>query len=489
MRALTLACFSGMALFAADPALTIYNQNFAVIRTTVPLKLQKGENHIAYGDITEHLEPQSVILRDATGRLTLRVLEQNYRADPISAAMLLSRFEGQTIEFLAVQGDRQEIVRGKIIRGGYSSMVYPGNGYPQVPPQTPIIEVDGKLRFTLPGQPLFPALGDDAILKPAISWTVASDHDARIDAELAYVSRGMTWSADYNVIAAPNRADVDVIGWVSMQNDTGKTFENAHIKLMAGEVNKVEPQRAERLAGFVNGGVVGGMPGGRPPVTEKTFEEYHLYTLDRPATLRDKETRQVEFIRASKVASQPLYVYDGMKLDLNQYRGWNMDMIRNNPEYGAASNSRVWVMQEFKNSQANHLGMPLPAGRVRFYRQDTDGQLEFTGENEIQHTAKDETVRLFTGAAFDLTGERKRISFQNDMSRREINESFEIKLRNHKEQPAEIRVVEHLYRGLTWEIQQPSVPFVKTDSQTIEYRVTVASGAEKVITYNAYYRW
>jgi hypothetical protein len=487
MRALTLTCLSGMALFAADPALTIYNQNFAVIRNTVPLKLQKGENHITYSEITAHLEPQSVILRDVTGRVRLRVLEQNYRADPVSDAMLLARFEGQTIEFLVPHGDRTEIVRGKVVRSGYSPMVYSNNGYQQLPPSSPIIEVDGKLRFSLPGQPLFPALGDDTILKPTINWTVASDRDARVEAELAYVSRGMTWSADYNVIAAPGRADVDVIGWVSMHNDTGKAFENAHIKLMAGEVNKVEPpvtfSRAETM-----GGVGGGFYNG-PPVTEKTFDEYHLYTLERPATLHDKETKQVEFIRAGNVASQAIYVYDGMKLDLNQYRGWNMDMIRNNPEYGSASNNKVWVMQEFKNSQANHLGMPLPAGRVRFYRQDTDGQLEFTGENQIQHTPKDETVRLFTGSAFDLTGERKRINFQIDMNRREINESFEIKLRNHKKQAVEIRVVEHLYRGLTWEIQQPSVPFVKTDSQTIEYRLTLAPDAEKSVNYNAYYRW
>lgn len=487
MRAWCLICFFAGALCAADPALTIYNQNFAVIRDTVPLDLHKGENHITYSEITAHLEPQSVILRDVTGRVPLRILEQNYRADPVTAELLLSLFEGKTIDFLA-PGEKEQVVRGKIVRSGYSPMFY-NNGYQQAPPQAPIIEVDGKLRFSLPGQPLFPALGDDTILKPTINWTVASDRDARINAELAYVSQGMTWSADYNVVAAPGRGDVDIIGWVSMQNDTGKTFENAHIKLMAGEVNKVEPQRRDAVfQNGVMGGVAGGMPM-RPPVTEKTFDEYHLYTLDRPATLHDRETKQVEFIRANNVASKPFYVYDGLKLDPNQYQGWNMDMIRNNPEYGAASNNKVWVMQEIKNSDANHLGMPLPAGRVRFYRQDSDGQLEFTGENEIPHTPKDETIRMFTGSAFDLTGERKRINFQNDMGRREINESFEIKVRNHKKQPVEVRVVEHLYRGLTWEIQQASVPFTKTDSQTIEYRVTLAPDEEKTITYNANYRW
>jgi hypothetical protein len=347
--------------------------------------------------------------------------------------------------------------------------------------------VDGKLRFTLPGQPLFPALGDDTVLKPTINWTISADRDARVNAELAYVSEGMTWSAEYNVIASPKRSGVDVIGWVSMQNNTGRTFENARIKLMAGDVNKVPPGNA--------GGVIGGVVFAtapvsvQPSVTEKTFDEYHLYTLERPATLHDKETKQVEFIRAENVASQQIYVYDGLKLDPNQYRGWNIENIRNSPEYGSESNNKVWVMQEIKNSEANHLGMPLPAGRVRFYRQDADGRLEFTGENNIRHTPKDETVRIFTGTSFDLTGERKRTNFQSDQSRRIVDEAFEIKLRNHKKEAVEIRVVEHLYRGFTWEIQQPSMPFTKTDAETIEYRVSLAPDEEKTITYNAHYTW
>ena len=472
MRRLTLSCLLTGAAFAADPALTIYNQNFAVIRSTLPLDLHKGDNRITYSEITAHLEPESVIFRDVTGRMPLRILEQNYRADPISPEMLLSLFEGKTIEFLVPGGDREEIVRGRIVRSAYS---------PQQE-QTPIIEVDGKLRFSLPGQPLFPAMGNDAVLKPTINWTIASDRDARLNAELAYVSKGMTWSADYNVIASPKHRGVYVIGWVSMQNNTGKTFKNAHIKLMAGDVNKIPVltdratfNRLEQFATLAKPSM--------PFITEKTFDEYHLYTLDRPATLHDKEVKQVEFIRADNVASQQIYVYDGLKVDPNGYQAWNVEAIPNSPE----SNNKVWVMQEFKNSQANHLGMPLPAGRVRFYRQYSDGQLEFIGENNIPHTPKDEPVHLFTGAAFDLAGERKRTNLQNARKRGIIDETFEIKLRNHKKDVVEIRVVEHLYRGFTCEIQQPSTPFIKTDSQTIEYRVALAPGEEKTITYIAHY--
>jgi hypothetical protein len=153
------------------------------------------------------------------------------------------------------------------------------------------------------------------------------------------------------------------------------------------------------------------------------------------------------------------------------------------------SNPKVWVMREFVNSDANRLGMPLPKGRARFYRRDTDGRLEFTGEDTIDHTPKDEKIRVFTGAAFDLTGERKRTIFQNDMGRRIMDEAFEIKVRNHKKEPVEVRVVEHLYRGATWDISTSSMAFTKTDSQTIEFRVALQPDEEKTITYAAHYTW
>ena len=198
---------------------------------------------------------------------------------------------------------------------------------------------------------------------------------------------------------------------------------------MAGDVNKVQPPP---VMGMAMGAIsTFGRGGGQfgPPVTEKTFDEYHLYTLEHATTLHDRETKQVEFIRAAGIQSQMVYVYDGFKIDQN-YRNWTYENIRQQESYGTLSNPKVWVMQEFKNSTANHLGMPLPKGRVRFYRRDDDGQLEFTGENDIDHTPKDETVRLYTGSAFDMTGERSRTEYRADFNGRWIDESFEIKVRN-----------------------------------------------------------
>ena len=499
-----LACvFPLAAATASEPALTIYNQNFAVVRDTVPLDLRAGLNDVRFADTTAHLEPDSVILRDPAGKVPLRILEQNYRADPVSQALLLSLFEGKTIDFLVTHsGHGHEIVPGKIVRSGYvphaagmqrygSQYRYQQQAYanPNEGTGEPIIEVDGKLRFSLPGQPLFPALADDTILKPTLAWKIDSAAAAKLDAELAYLTGGMTWAADYSVVAPEQGDTVDLTGLVTMDNQSGKTFTDARIKLMAGDVNKVDPNNPNYNEFASARSAVTKDNSDGNAVTEKTFDEYNLYSLPRPATLHDRETKQVEFVRAEGIASSRFYVYDGVKIDANRYRGWNYESIRTQSEYGTQSNPKVWTMREFKNTEANHLGLPLPKGRVRFYRRDADGQLEFTGENVIDHTPRDETLRVFTGAAFDLVGERKRLAFRVDNGRDWADEWFEIRLRNHKKATGEIRVVEHLYRWTNWDISESSDPFVKTDSQTVEFRVQLKPDEEKVLNYKAHYSW
>jgi len=226
-----------------------------------------------------------------------------------------------------------------------------------------------------------------------------------------------------------------------------------------------------------------------PPVSEKSFDEYHLYTLERPTTLRDRETKQVEFVRANDIKTKTIYVYDGVKIDANRYNGWGYENIRENREYGMESNTKVWVMREFVNSETNHLGMALPKGRLRFYRRDADGQLEFIGEDKIDHTPQDETIRVNTGNAFDLAGERKETNYNVDNSHRTLDESFEIKLRNHKKEPVEIRVLEHLYRWNNWEITDHSNAFVKTGANTIEFRAQLQPDEEKTLYYTVHYSW
>ncbi len=489
-----LALCGPLGAQASPPSLTIYNQDFAVVRQELPLDLKAGENQLNVSDITMHLEPDSVILRDPAGKHALQVLEQNYRADPISEGSLLSLYEGRTIDF---ELPDHTLVKGKVIRSGYVPHSYfamnrYGQQYYQAQmsgaSELPIIEVNGQLRFSLPGIPVFPDLASDTILKPRLEWLLATDKPGKFPAEFSYVTGGMSWQADYNIVA-PEKSDlVDIVGWVTMDNQTGRNFENARIKLMAGDVNKIQPgQNAYAARSMVVAGAMADMIA--PPVTEKAFDEYHLYTLERTTTLRDRETKQVEFIHAAGVATRQLYIYDGVKIDANRYNGWGWENIRNDHSYGTESNPKIWVMREFANSQPNHLGMPLPKGRVRFYRHNDDGQVEFTGENMIDHTPRDEKVRIYTGNAFDLAGERRRTNYTVDNGKSTATESFEIKVRNHKKEPVEVRVVEHLYRGRNWEITARSDDFQKKDSQTIEFPVTIAPDGEKTITYTAHYTW
>ncbi len=480
-------CASLFAQQGSQPSLTIYNQDFAVVRQDVPLDLKTGVNQVNFSEITLHLEPDSVILRDPAGKHTINILEQNYRADPVNQMSLLSLYEGRTIDF---EQPDHSMVKGKVIRSGYVrpdtfNMNSYNQGYPAQ--EEPIIEVAGQLRFGMPGTPIFPDLTSETILKPRLEWMISTDKAGRFPAEFSYVTGGMSWQADYNIVA-PEKGDiVDIVGWITMDNRTGRTFENARIKLMAGDVNKIQSGQAMKYAARAE--MLNAAVAMTPPVTEKAFDEYHLYTLEHSTTLRDRETKQVEFIHASGVTTKQLYIYDGVRLDSNRYSGWNWENIRNDHSYGTESNPKIWVMREFVNSDANHLGMPLPKGRVRFYRRNDDGQVEFTGENMIDHTPHDETVRIYTGNAFDLTGERRRANYTVEMNKSNATETFEIKVRNHKKEQVEVRVVEHLYRALNWEITSKSDDFKKKDSQTIEFPVTIAPDGEKAITYTAHYTW
>src|ERR1700720_456502 len=446
-----------------QPALTIYNQNFFVARERFSLDLKPGINRVEYAGIAAHLEPDSVILRDPAGR-ALQILEQNYRNDPISQELLLSLYEGKRIDFVIGQnGEKFQTVSGKIVRSGYVSSSTYAPGYPQPAYSQPIIEVNGVLRFGLPGQPLFPALAGDSILQPTLNWLLQTNHPGKFDAELSYVSGGMSWQADYNLVVADQpsgqangKTDVlDLVGWITVRNQSGKTFDNARIKLLAGDVSKIqEGSIANRLYAAKSMAMEGDAAG--PVVREKSFDEFHLYTLERPTTLHDQETKQVEFVRATGIRAQRIYSYDGA--NLAQYGYYSPDQVRQDANYGTQSNPKVWVMEEFKNSETNRLGIPLPKGKLRFYRSDTDGHLEFVGENTIDHTPKDETIRVFTGNAFDVVGERKRTNFRVDSSHNWMDESFEIRVRNHKKEAVAVRVVEHLYRWSNWKLTEQSHP-------------------------------
>jgi hypothetical protein len=448
VAALVSVCF-------AQPALTIYNQNFAVVREKVPLDLKEGETAITFAGATRKLEPDSVVLRDPAGKIAFRVLEQSYRSDTVSQPFLLSLYEGKEIDFLVRDQDgREHTVKGKIVRSGYA----PGGQF-----ETPIVEVDGKLRFSLPGEPVFPALGDEGVLKPTLTWQIGAERAAKLDAELSYITSGFAWEAAYNFVAPETGETLDVVGWVTISNKSGQTFTNAAVKLMAGDVNRIQPPTDSEEGGMVK---LSAFSVRAAAVSEKAFDEFHLYTLPRQVTLRDKETKQVEFMRATGIKAPVVFVYDGQR-----------------------NSTKVAVMREFKNSEDNGLGLALPKGRARFYRRDdADGRIEFVGEDSIDHTAKDEMLRIRTGDAFDVVGERAVTAQSNSSYNRQAEQEITVKLRNHKTAPVQIRVVEHL-AGLKWEILSKSDDFVKKDAQTLEFTVPVKPNEERVVTYHIRYDW
>jgi hypothetical protein len=386
---------------------------------------------------------------------------------------MLEKYEGRTIDF---QLSPDKVIRGKIIRAGGQQ-------------EQPLIEVNGKMQFNMPGTPLFPASTDGLLLKPTLRWQIQSDKPEHYTAELAYVTGGFDWEATYNVVApdsgnATDGEKADAVGWVTIHNQSGSDFPEARIKLMAGDVAKIAPSIP------INGRAVYAMSQAvmvEPQVTQKAFDDFHLYDLHRTVTLRNGETKQVQFLDAAGVTMQRSYSYHGASQGLQPMYNGSVNLA---PEFGLDSgDTKVHIVEEIKNSESNHLGMPLPAGRVRFYRRDTDGQMEFVGENTIGHTPAEETVKISTGNAFDVKGSRRQTEFHVDSKSQTLDEAFEIKVSNQKQQPVKVQVVENLYRGDNWEITQKSAEYAKQDSHTLEFPVQVPAKGETTLTYFVRYTW
>jgi hypothetical protein len=499
---LLLACLAATAA-AQQPettspstALTIYNDDFAVARMPLDLDLHSGLNEIRTNQVTTKLEPDSVVLRDATGKHTFRILEQNYDAGVVDQTSMLRKYEGKTITFRAgtfpvsnpVPADHPEWrpVQGTIIRAPRSE---------RFPDNEPLIEVDGQLQFQLPGLPIFPASTDGLLLKPELRWQIDSTTAQKLSAELAYITGGLSWQATYNVVAprtgdAASQEKADLTGWVTIRNDSGTEFPAARIKLMAGDVAKIQPQtgayvtnRPMMMAQSVN---VNG------EVTQKPFDDFHLYDLNRTVSLRDGETKQVQFIEASGITLERTYVYDGTHQLGPQLGNVNSNYagVNQQPNFGLDSgNNKVLIVEQIKNTQANHLGMPLPAGRIRLYRQDADGQMEFIGESMINHTPTEDTVKVTTGSAFDVKGTRRQTDFRINQNAHDLDESFEIVVTNQKAEPVKVRIVEHMNRGENWEIQTKSADYTKLDSHTLEFPIDIPAKGEAKLTYAVRYTW
>ena len=452
-------------------ALTIYNQNFGVVRERRKVDVPEKIGTIQFTDVASQIDGTSVHFKSLTDP-SATVLEQNYEYDLVSADKLLEKYIDKQIAVLTKDGSRYS---GKLLSFDANQLVIRQDGE-----KSEIVMVQ---RGDNVKDIQFGALPEGLITKPTLVWKLATEKVGQQLIEVAYQTAGINWQADYNAVLNPNDTKLDLNGWVTINNQSGATYKDAKLKLIAGDVRRVQPPQSfvsglamRKMA--LNEAATGGFE-------EKSFFEYHLYTLGRLATVAQNQTKQIELLKAGDVPVKKIFLYDGTP----QYRFYGG--LMNDASYGSEEgNKKVNVVIEVKNSKDNNMGMALPKGKVRLYKRDeADGSLEFIGEDQIDHTPKDETIKLHIGDAFDIVGERKRTNYSVDMSRHIIIESFEIRVRNHKTEAVEVLVKETLYRWNNWEITDSNQKWTKYDSNTIHFPVKVDKDGEQVITYTVRYTW
>lgn len=458
-----------LASLASAVEVTVYNQDLGLVREVRPLPLKSGVQELPVTDVAARIDPTSVHFKSLTAPGEVAVLEQNFRYDLLSQDKLLQRYLDREIElerYTGLAGDKREVIRGTLLSASGGR----------------IMKVDGKILVNPPGNPILPELPEGLLTKPTLVWKLDAKKGGKHDCELSYMTSGMSWRADYVTVVNDAEDQMDLTAWVTVNNNSGATYKDARLKLIAGDVHRAPQPHAVRGMMMKAMAAEADMSGG---FAERSFSEYHLYALGRPTTLRDNETKQVELSQAPGVPVRKEYLYDGANLPFQPYNEWT----RTNADYGVGSNKKVSVTLEFRNAKASGLGLPLPAGRVRVYKKDVDGSLALIGEDAIDHTPKDETLRVKLGEAFDLVGERKRTDFRVDHKGRWAEERFEIKLRNHKDQAVVIKVVENLYRWSGWKILESSQKYAKKDADTIEFQAQVPKDGETVVTYAVRYSW
>ncbi|HEX8372429.1 MAG TPA: DUF4139 domain-containing protein [Chthoniobacterales bacterium] len=450
-------------------ALTIYNQNFGVVRETRNLSITDGS--VRFQDVAKQIDPTSVHFLSLTDP-DAKVLEQNYEYDLVSADKLLEKYIDRDLTVKTAGG---AIYTGKLQSFDVNQIVLAqadDKGLAMIQRPQNVVDIQ------------FGALPEGLITKPSLVWKVATAKPGEQTVEIAYQTQGLGWSADYNLVLNPDETKADLGGWVTINNQSGATYKDAKLKLVAGDVNRVQPQ-AKDAQGMGTRMVMAEAAPAEAGFEEKSFFEYHLYTLGRPATVAENQTKQIELLSAHNLPLKKLYLYNGLP-QMRFYGGLQTDENFGSEE----SNKKVKVFFEINNSKENNLGMALPKGKIRISKRDpADNSLEFVGEDEIDHTPKNEKIRITTGDAFDIVGERKRTNYTVNTRGRVATESFEIKVRNHKDTPVEVIVKETLYRWNQWEITESTDKWNKEDSNAIHFPVTIDKDGEKALTYTVKYSW
>ncbi len=434
--------------------ITVYNQDFGLVREVRNIDLVRGPSTVEYRDVTAQIEPYTLSVRARDGR-PLRVLEQNYRYDLLSPEQLVQKYVGRTITVYRwnERAGRDDAYEAEVLSAN--------NGV--------VLRIDGEITFGFPGRMAFPEIPDNLIAEPTLMWTLAGDAGRR-EVEVSYLTRGMGWRADYVLVL--NDADTagDLTGWVTLNNTSGASFENAQLKLVAGDVQRVQ----ERVDEYRRLRAQMAVPEAADRFVEEGLLEYHLYTLQRPTTMLNNEQKQVTLLEADGIGITRRLVLPG------QWQ-WYRTQTGQLP-----TRQKVGVFLEFENRSANGLGMPLPRGIVRVYKADQSGAQQFVGEDRIDHTPRDELVRIKVGESFDVVAERRQMEWRA-LGRCTSESRWEIDLRNHKDDAVQVDVMEPVAGD--WTIVENSHEWERIDAMTFRFRVDVPARGETRVGYTVRVRW
>lgn len=436
-------------------ALTVYNSNLGLVKDTRTLRLPRGASQLRFMDVAQLIDPTTVHIKSLTTANALQVVEQSYEFDLLNPQKLLDKYVGRelTLVLRRVENNSERLVPVK------ATLLSNNAG------QVWQIENQIVINPTNIAEMRFDQLPADLIAKPTLVWSLNNSGADSQTVEASYLTSGINWRSDYVVVVNQDDTKADLNGWVTIDNRSGATYRNAELKLVAGDVERV--REMARKAAMATDRMAQAAP--TPQFEEKAFFEYHLYTLQRQTTLKQNETKQINLLSGSGINVKKELVLNGQQF---YYQGYN------NP--GEPIKEKVAVFVEFKNSKENNLGQPLPAGILRVYKADTDGSQQFIGESRIDHTPKDESVRVKLGDAFDVVAERKQIDFKT-IARRIFEYAYEIRIRNHKEQAVTVIVNEPIPGD--WEIISSSIPPQKTAAFAARFTVPVAKDGEAVLSY------
>jgi hypothetical protein len=440
-----------------DLAVTVYNSDIALVRDTRNLLLPTGSFDLRFMDIAATVNPATVHFRSLTSPNAVSVLEQNYEYDLLEPDKLLRKYVGRDVTLIRTKQSGgttvQEEVKARLL--SYNT--------------GPVWQVGKEIVTGLHADHIrFPELPGNLYSRPTLIWTLQNDGGQKQRVEASYLAGKLSWKADYVLTVGRDDKAGDLDGWVTLTNESGTQFRNAKLQLVAGDLNRVRQELGIREMQMRRDAA---MAAPKAPMAQEAFSEYHLYTLGRKTTIGNSETKQVSMLSGTGVPTQKRYVVDGQNFYYHNF---------NHP--GAPLKDVVQVYYQFVNDQKAGLGVPMPAGIVRVYQADAKGGVQFVGEDRINHTPKDETLKLKIGNAFDVVCERNQVDFRKITgSSHEVE--FEITLRNHKNVPITVEVNEPI--GGTWRMLSASHEWTKTAAWAAQFTVPVAAEGTSVLKFRA----